>query len=591
MSILNESELTSLTVEQFLIVINGGNDQPWALEYYQTDEFSGTKTIKFKHLIIKASTADDNRVLRVKGLQLPSLVFLNCVIEPALEFDHCVFEGELTFHSSLLKNSLEINYCSARSNIQLVRTRVEVYTTIDSLICDAELAFRESKLGQLWLMDTELKDSFNIIKSGFTGNFNAKKLKVLGYFHVVASQFDKDFEIYEGSFEKGFSLHASSVDQTVRLVGASEFSGESGISESNMDTILIESAQFTDVFGLADNKIRKQLVFKDSGMKKARISGGQSCINEIVFEQRTVQTVDVWNITKLNSVVFDKAILHKESVIVFNQCVILSVKFNSFLNLGNLAFVELRPSLVLHRLEWITNEEGNSAFSLQSLAAPSLFSILNSDLGRTQLINCDLGHYNRFEFVSSRIVDAFLAGTQMPERISVPEAGERTYDVLNEERISYAQFKKNAEGRGDSVGALYYLNKELSAYRKWLARNQSGNLGERVNLWLNEKSNQYGTNWSRAALTGFLLWILLFVIYCLAYGYRPGGNLSLFFELASNMPEFLNPIRKSDILKDVSIQPPTTNPVLARFLDYFSRIAISYFVYQMVQAFRKYGKK
>ncbi len=593
MTDIQNQEKIRITTSQFISIWKGTYPDkeerlPGDIAVYDVDLVSLKRSVRLTNIIIESNQKSKSiKIQNEKGL-LP-LILNDCTFMNSLEIKGCEVEGDIIFAATHLEESLELTETIINGQLSFDTVHIKDYTIISHLKCGGQFRYSNCVQGMLWFMDSDVGDHCNIIRCDLNGEFRLKNVSINGTFTIVSSSFSDIMEFHHLKTTEGIGIYENRIFKKMVFNGNGDIKGEVFISKSRANSISFEGIQVADILKLEDMKISNQLIFKDSGLKKVRIKGEDSLINEIVFEQRTIQTVDIWNLNRLNRVIFDKSILHKESVIVFNQCKIAQVIFNSFLNLGNLAFVELQPSPQQFLLQDQVKAADRDIITTSSVV--SLFSILNSDLGKTQFINCRLNEFKRFEFVSSRIVDSFLAGTKMPESIQVPDTGQLQYDVLVEQRISYAQLRKNAENRGDTIGTLLYFRLELRAYREWLKKNESGNYGERFNLWLNEKSSNYGTDWLRASITGCILLILLFSTYCITYGYRPGTSLRLFLELASYAPEFLNPIRRSEILKDIHFQPATGYPELARIVDYVSRIIIAYFTYQTIQAFRKYGKK
>lgn len=282
-------------------------------------------------------------------------------------------------------------------------------------------------------------------------------------------------------------------------------------------------------------------------------------------------------------------------------------------------------------------------FEFSAVNEKSLLRIAESDLGRAQFIGCDFRTFNRFEFKNSKILEVFVAGTELPigGYISYPKAPHKYNtsvpnkieqdnsetiekylksignEILEQQRLALSQFKKIYENRGDSVRATQALAEEMEVYRQQL-KNMSitfdwpswykvwiwhhaitknkqwwNNRGERVNLWLNKFSNFYGNNWLRGVITTISINSLLFWAYSYSLNFRLGTNWEMFRYLIAYSFEFLNPLRKADFLTDKFTDYDITikaSPASIA-IDYISRIIIAYFVYQTIAAFRKFGKK
>ena len=141
----------------------------------------------------------------------------------------------------------------------------------------------------------------------------------------------------------------------------------------------------------------------------------------------------------------------------------------------------------------------------------------------------------------------------------------------------------------------------MEVYRKMLSKNiwkftitkkkWWDGLFEYLNLSLNRWSSFHGNNWIRATIMTLVINGIFFTLYCRCLGseidYSPEG-WHTFRQLFSYSFEFLNPLRKADFLKEAGMATMIT--AKARTVDYISRIVVSYFAYQTIQAFRKHGK-
>ncbi|MBK9510686.1 MAG: hypothetical protein IPO04_15120 [Cytophagaceae bacterium] len=152
----------------------------------------------------------------------------------------------------------------------------------------------------------------------------------------------------------------------------------------------------------------------------------------------------------------------------------------------------------------------------------------------------------------------------------------------------YSHLKKLYDQTGDSVKALEYQAKELEEYRKSI--NWGNRFWEKLNLSVNKITNNYGTNWALALLVTLVVNGFFFTIFSFSLGYLPGKNLNLFWELFSYSPEFLNPLRKAEFIEKIDGKCVEYGN-WSRIIDYSARIFVTICVYQLIQAFRKYGKK
>jgi len=103
---------------------------------------------------------------------------------------------------------------------------------------------------------------------------------------------------------------------------------------------------------------------------------------------------------------------------------------------------------------------------------------------------------------------------------------------------------------------------------------------------LNAWSNQHGASWTKAFW--FLLWTS-YVLYVFAL-FSTVNHLHVFIfdnSFIGHYFDFLNPLRPFDFFEQIKLTPS----VGTRFIDLLSRIVIGYGIYQLIAAFRRYGRK
>jgi hypothetical protein len=147
--------------------------------------------------------------------------------------------------------------------------------------------------------------------------------------------------------------------------------------------------------------------------------------------------------------------------------------------------------------------------SVAKVVLKSELTILNSDLGKTTLIDCDFSKQN-LNFISSRILDLSLAGSKLPNPTNIV-----TKDS-EQKRLALSQIKKIYENRGDLIEASNYQAEELRVYSGIAPKR-----AERINLWLNNATNNHGQSWWKPLRILLMGSAIFFCIYCLLLGFIP----------------------------------------------------------------------
>ncbi|MBB6004746.1 hypothetical protein [Arcicella rosea] len=360
--------------------------------------------------------------------------------------------------------------------------------------------------------------------------------------------------------------------------------------------------------------IRKKVAINNCGIdelvvtnysKKIQINiDDGSGISNLTIAPNSTISMDLED-SQIGTLQIKHGVITRDSIIKINNCKINIFLFESTLNLGVISLKGIKP--INYYTKWHIKKRDHKyyrddkhKYSINRIERNSEVQFLHSDLGKFSMIECELEKFNKFVFFNTKILEMFIAGTKLPTIISVPE--EYQNESLEQQRLGFSQFKKIFENRGDSVSASIYQAKELDIYRELLTQEKKSlsiftrdwfnNFGERTNLMLNRFSNYYGNNWLRSTIVTLIATFFFFTVYSFLLGNRLGNDFQLFFKLFSYSFEFINPLRKSTELENVIKITDNENWLsLARTWDYISRIFLAYFVYQTVQAFRKFGKK
>jgi hypothetical protein len=356
------------------------------------------------------------------------------------------------------------------------------------------------------------------------------------------------------------------------------------------------------------------------------ISEGSS-LNHLHCKFGTLKPIQIFlNEINIEHLDFTQVIVSEFSTFHISNCKVLELSLVRFCNFGSIFFNGLLPKARIKVLKIVEDDKPmvkESKFSTKTEILgedvinfleenlekdtvfdlsidSSYFTIEDSDLGKIQFINCKLTHFDHFEFSNSKLLEVFIAGTQLPEQIETLEGR----DLNEQKRLAFGQFKKIYETRGDTPMALRYLALEMKAYQALLCNekienypitgSRRQNLSERFLLFWNQYSNNFGTSWLRGVFSTLIAASICYSIFCWSLGFTLGSNWDVFNELTSFAPQYLNPLRDVDsgpqVFKDSDLLINVKMNFWARLWDYFSRVIVAYFVFQTIQAFRKLGK-
>ena len=285
-----------------------------------------------------------------------------------------------------------------------------------------------------------------------------------------------------------------------------------------------------------------------------------------------------------------------ESILFWNVSIQGKMIFSNILSGGLIAPIEYkdifeRPDISSSIKEYQQKSLFPKSFDWTWGKIPKYpFFIINSDLGKTIFYNCGFTRMDLY-MSGAKINEINISDSYLPKKLYKPDK-----DPSNSS-IQYAQLRKIHESVGDTIKANMYQAEELNAHYLSLRWWKREHLSEKFNLWLNGATNYYGQNYVKAFWVTVIWSSIFYTFYCFLLGFRLNlftpNSWNTFWEIFLNFFEFLNPIHKADYIADalLGLKEPKDIPSSARGWEVISRILNGYFIYQFVQAFRKYGKK
>lgn len=296
-------------------------------------------------------------------------------------------------------------------------------------------------------------------------------------------------------------------------------------------------------------------------------------------------------VVHINTIRLKDVYIHKENRIEMTGVALRSLEWDDLRNEGTFVVMSLQSGQFsfdpvtfdeLLSKECRDPHEAKKLINAQAIDADRNEMILRlCDLGRLNFINSDFSSFTLY-IHSTKLNDIFLAGSRMPKKVKS--------DTLLQERVAYAQLKKLHDQHGDQVAAAEYFAEEMNAYYKSIRFRKDPS--EKIALFFNRISSNHGTSWSLALTITLGSSFIFYWLFCLSLGYtlnwRHSGHWYTFVDLMSYILHFINPLHKLEDFKPLSATEDFSG--WTRFIDGASRIFIAYFVYQLIQAFRKHGK-
>lgn len=363
------------------------------------------------------------------------------------------------------------------------------------------------------------------------------------------------------------------------------------LEKSNFNSINIDNSSMLFELTLRNAIINKveinkskinRFLIRNNDLKILQINKNDDVyINEFKLTQSSPLKASITN-CQINYIEFKDSIFNKETEVTIIDVKGTSLNFINFINQAQFYFIKFKlvnEQQMFFEFKFLEQQFEPTYKMLTKTVNPTI-TTTNSSLGKIEFIDCDF-EKSIWRFKSSKLMDIFIAGTKLPQKIEA--------DKEEEKRLGYGQLKKVLENRGDTVEALNYYAKEMDSYSKQL-EGEPGNCKEKIVLWMNNKSNAFGTDWLRGIFFTLGITWLTFFIYCLCFGIHPvspePNSLQRFLDLFAFSLRFIIPIEWKQFTDLYGKEN-----AWASIVNFVGHIFISYGLYQTIQAFRKHGKK
>ncbi len=243
-----------------------------------------------------------------------------------------------------------------------------------------------------------------------------------------------------------------------------------------------------------------------------------------------------------------------------------------FVPKGEVSFYSIIPSphgKVPSKIEFHKSNLDNVWFDSTNFASYELVSFYRTKFAKTTFTSCN--------FPNNSI--SFERFTSL-KNVHYPEKKRESY--YKDQYEIYLQLKLALEATGNFFEAQKLFAISNDALRKvgdvpcW----------DKVILWINRKSNNHGLSIKRPLFLFFAFSILLYVFYLFSLNRIFNFKQSIDFTLFGYYFSFVDVTHRNDFL----VEKNEFNS-WSLFLDYFNKVVESFFIYQFIAAFRKYGKK
>jgi hypothetical protein len=213
------------------------------------------------------------------------------------------------------------------------------------------------------------------------------------------------------------------------------------------------------------------------------------------------------------------------------------------------------------------------------------FTINNSSAGVLELKNIMFERY-KLEIINSDLSAIKLINSHIPD-VKVKDDYLNYYHVYNDLYTSAGK-QNNTK---DKVEYYRISQRYLHRYLKYESASEDRNRGSRFSITISNFYSSHGTDWPKACIVTILLALLFFCLYVgslreIRMDLSSDGVRNFFSLYLPFFPQFINPLHRIDFMQDLS-----TLGAFSALIDFFSRIAVSIGIFEIVRSFRKHVRQ
>lgn len=466
----------------------------------------------------------------------------------ALSFEDCVFEKEVKIGEFKAAGQVSFSNCVFEEDV--------IWATLDNVSYSGKVIFEKSlelSMGGKHRLENMTVEG-NFIVNGANKQLLVKKINEgIGLRENRISIRGNDFfvQIVDVSFD------------TIEVAGTA-------VGFINLNNVVMRS--FSSMFAqplelsLYKTKAGKVFINRLDGKGEATIADCE--IASLVIAEGDWRKIDIEECA-LEHLEF-RGIVEKDKYITITKSELYSLEFDGLYNNGVISFRSV------------------------SLAGNGRLLMKNSSLGKTDFILCQFEDAN-FIFQNSKLTEVFLAETNFPRSVK-GDSGR----VFAQAQLAFGQISTAYQKQGDTVRYLEYQAREIEAHYETLAwidgkRWQFWRFSfTKLSLFLNKLSSDFGRNWGKGLAFSLGMGLVLYYFLIVSSDQFHIGWPSFDSKLVGPFFKFMNPLRffeTENLFKTSGDKPYLTLQPISYFVDFIARILLAYGYYQVIQAFRRYGRK
>jgi hypothetical protein len=604
------------------------------LPSHQTYEDGFIDTIEIKDAEYKAQFAS------FKNITFPKIVsFENVDLSVGLSFENCTFNGPLIFSNITAtgyddkfnpdSQSLVFKHCFFNQIVNFFGKNAIIERTVlfeDSKfenglnieylnIGEAGLALRSCTINKkLDIFNITTKQDISLAHNTINCEVrieraNADTCTILGkntfneFFHIIGVDLNGGIVFNDGLFKKEVTITQAHSEKSGLTIIGSEFEKSVSIGYHSGK---LQPSNGLYSFYLSDSKFKngiyingtEHFLSENPFVESIQIAISAELQGDIVFRNLHVGILAIGG-------------YNNSANLYFEHLYVNQIKIKGLINNAGFIFSMIKSSYV----PWTSDEEGK-------IPRYNALYIDDSNFGKAQFFQVDFASFDVIVFHNNILTDisTSLVKWFLPEQLETGvESGSlkiykdslklkdkqriinNRYSIVSHFRSRqeiYRQLKFASQKQGDIPQALEFQRHEMNYYRQIVKYRKPRRWNEYLILWSNQ-SNNFGQSWLRAVV----LFIIFSFVFYIPIGFLnsseldylhfarswadAGLNLKIIFH--HNLKKWFVLMNPTHSLKDINENMIQLSGWIY-FWDFLSRIIVSYFLFQIISAFRKFNK-
>ena len=498
------------------------------------------------------------------------------------------------YNGGLVIDNSEVNELSF--SISEIKTAISSLNIRGSKIYES-IRFNNVTFTDFFLQDSEILCDFAIEKSIINQRFIVENSSTTGNLSILKSSITNLF-FTNSKFKNVFLILSGIPKEEENELSNYKFGKITLLDTSFTERIIIQDPwKKDDKLSIRELTLRLnsspkgEFLINEINLGKLTLTGknydaeltfDDTKINEIVIDNfSNYRTLSFFNLCPINQTHYKKFFVQKSNLgrTQFHYCDLAAYKENIYIVQTNL--IDIIPTGV----RWFGFED----FLDYKLSSKTLMIILRNKIVFLYYYILKGVDWPEFKFsnyykITNYFYPWLTLGNKLKYAFYNVSSDDKDLEKYRQQRELFRQLKTVMERQANRIQALQFKQYEMQAYRQELIRLKRFWSRERIVLWANQ-SNNHGQNWWKPILLalGFSFVLISFIVFSFSGEWWSFKAIS---EYIQHYPRMMNPAFSLENI----FGGDNTFSFCTNFWALLQRVSMSFFIYQTVVAFRKYGR-